>query len=93
MCLQGPSTRLLARSLAQPHAPIRDAGIQEMVKSLLDQRNCWIIALPVEQALHSAQPNFSRESRLLDSKSPVARSAPKSRLSAWVAARYAFAHT
>jgi hypothetical protein len=45
-------------------------GSQEMVKSLLDQRNCWIIAAAVEQTLQSDQPDFSRGARLLDSKIP-----------------------
>jgi len=47
-----------------------------MVKSLLDRRNCWIIAAAVEQTLQSDQPDFSPNlgcltaSRLLDSKIP-----------------------
>jgi len=45
-------------------------GIQEMVKSLLDQRNSRIIAAAVEQTLQTDQPNFSGESRLIDSKIP-----------------------
>jgi len=38
-----------------------------MVKSLLYQRNCTIIAAAVEQSLQSNQPDFSPESWLLDS--------------------------
>ena len=45
-------------------------GAHEMTEGLLDQRNCRIIAAAVEQAFQSEQPNFRREFRLLDSKSP-----------------------
>jgi hypothetical protein len=36
-----------------------------MVKSLLDQRNCRIIAVAVEQSLQIDHPEFSPESWLL----------------------------
>jgi len=46
--------------------------IEHMVKSLPDQRNWRITAAAVERMLQSDQPDFARESRLLDSKSRAA---------------------